>query len=367
MAGLSYFILGFTFIRLFVALVNLMVRQWLLAGAPQKAPLVSILIPARNEEQNIGNLLKGLAEHDYSNLEIIIYDDLSTDKTFGIASSFAEKDKRFSVINGESLPEGWMGKNHGCYQLARRATGEFFLFLDADVIIGKGLIKNSLAAMEKNKLNLLSIFPKQIMKSFAEWLTVPNMNWILVSLLPLPLVWKSRRVSFSAANGQFMLFRADVYQREQFHQTLRNKNVEDIEISRLMKRKGYKIQTMLGTNQIQCRMYRTYNEAVRGFSRNVFYFFGNSIAIAFVFGLVTTFGFITFILTGLPILTLTYFIVLAALRIVISAASRQNILLNLLLAPIQQITFLYVLTRAAISLFTRSTQWKGRNISIVTS
>jgi len=363
MVALSYIVIGFTLVRLLVALANLAGRQWLRDRATSGEPFVSVLIPARDEEKNIGNILNDLIIHDYKNLEIIVYDDLSTDNTHTIALDFAEKDTRVKVIKGEKLPHGWLGKNHGCFQLASHASGEYLLFLDADVSVGNGLIKNGVAAIENYRVDLLSIFPRQEMNSLAEWLIVPIMNWILVSLLPLALVRRSSWVSFSAANGQFMLFRGEVYRKEQFHSALRNKNVEDIEISQLMKRKGYRVQTILGNYQIRCRMYHSFNEAVKGISRSVFSFFGGNIAVAFLFGLITTFGIVPVILTSSSTLVFFYLGIVIILRVSVSLASRQNIIANLFLAPFQQIVLLYVLAVAFAGRLTRSTQWKGRNIS----
>lgn len=362
MTFLAFFILYFTGIRLLVVLANFLGMQWLRHSRPLAEPLVSVLIPARNEEENIGNILSNLSEHDYPNMNVWVYDDLSTDQTSSIVQQFADKDPRVHLLSGMQLPLGWKGKNHGCHQLARHADGEYFLYLDADVIIRKGLINNAVANMQKHRLDLFSIFPAQRMKSLAEWLTVPVMNWILVSLLPLALIRLSRRASFSAANGQFMMFRADVYRREQFHETLKNVNVEDIAISRLMKRKGYKVQTLLGNKQIQCRMYKSWDDSVKGFSRNVFDFFGGSKIAGFLFGIVTTFGFIP-VLIYLP---LPYFFLygtmVVLIRLFVSISSRQNVFFNLLLAPLQQLSFLFILISSAILRLKRATTWKGRII-----
>jgi len=362
MIYLALFVIFFTGIRLVVVLANFFGMQWLRNSGSLSKPLVSVLIPARNEEENIGNILSNLSEHDYPNMNIWVYDDLSTDQTSAIVGQFAEKDSRIHLLEGKKLPPGWLGKNHACHQLARQADGEYLLYLDADVIIRKGLINSAVANMQKHQLDLFSIFPAQKMNTLAEWLTVPVMNWILVSLLPLALIRLSGRASFSAANGQFMMFRAEVYHRELFHETLKHVNVEDIAISRLMKRMGYKVQTLLGNKQIQCRMYKSWDDAVKGFSRNVFYFFGGSKIAGFLFGIVTTFGFIpVLIYLPLPYFFL-YGIMVVLIRLLVSISSRQNVLFNLLLAPLQQLSFLFILLSSAILRLKRATTWKGRII-----
>jgi len=362
---LAYFILFFTVLRLLVSVFNLLTKQWLHPGNPTDTPLVSVLIPARNEEKKIANLIEQLQKQMYPDLEILIYDDLSEDSTYQLAQSYAETDSRFLIINGQPLPEGWLGKNHACHQLAKQAKGKYFLFLDADVSIGKNLISQAMAHLQRHKLALLSIFPVQEMRSFSEKITVPLMNWILVSLLPLIFTRISGWSSFSAANGQFMLFEASVYRKQQYHKIHRTNKVEDITIFRYMKKQSLKVHTILGNKQIKCRMYETWEDAIQGFSKNVFEFFGGSKTAAMLFGLITTFGFIFVVLT-LPFYTvLLYFSAVILLRIIIAAISRQDILSNLLLAPLQQIGFLYVVFKAYVWQKKRSTQWKGRNIDQV--
>ncbi|TVQ13309.1 MAG: glycosyltransferase [Bacteroidetes bacterium] len=362
MIYLAIIVLWFALIRFLVVLYNIVGRQWLRNGEPENFPLVSVLIPARNEEKNIASILDDLSQHDYPNLEIIVYDDLSGDATYETALSKTQKDPRIQVLKGGNLPEGWLGKNHGCHRLSLHARGEYMLYLDADVQIKKGLIKNALAHVKKHQLDLFSIFPTQKMHSLGERLTVPLMNWILVSLLPLVLTRKSSWSSFSAANGQFMFFRAEVYHREQFHKTLKEQKVEDIAIFRLMKKKEYKVHTVLGNGQISCRMYSSWNESVMGFSRSVFDFFGGSKMLAFLFGIITTLGFIPVLLALPLIFTFFYFLLIVLMRAMIAAASRQNVILNLLLAPLQQLSFMFVMVKAAVLQFAKTTQWKGRLI-----
>ncbi len=365
MTWIAIFVLSFTAIRLLVAFVNLAGKQWLKKTTTDKEPLVSVLIPARNEEKNIRKILNDLVNHDYENLEIIVYDDLSEDNTPQTVKQFANQNEKIILIEGKPLPEGWLGKNHACHNLATHARGKYLLFLDADVEIKKGLISSAVNHIRNYKLSLLSIFPVQKMNSLAERLTVPIMNWILVSLLPLILTRISSRASLSAANGQFMLFDAEVYHKESFHKTLKKQKVEDIAIFRLMKLKGYRVETLLGNYSISCRMYHSWEDAVQGFSKNVFEYFGGSRLLAILFGLITTFGFI-FVIWGLPIIyLLVYFSMTAFLRIMVSLASRQNVFYNLILAPLQQLSFLYITFKALILQRKKATHWKGRNIDLL--
>ncbi len=362
MVYLAGFVLTFTAVRFLVVLANFAGRQWLRRGKPQSFPKISVLIPARNEEANIGHILSGLASHDYPRLEVIVYDDLSSDNTPEIVKNFASKDSRFTLLQGWELPQGWLGKNHACHRMSVHATGDYLLFLDADVDIHNGLIQNAIAHAQKYRLDLLSFFPVQIMPTWGEKMIVPMMNLILLSLLPLILTRIIPIPSLAAANGQFMLFRAEVYHREQFHKTLKKFRTEDIVISRHMKSKGYRIHTLVGNRQVQCRMYRSWDEAIRGFSRNVFEFFGGSKILGFLYAMITTFGFLAVLLAFPMVYTGLYFGVVVGLRLMVSLSSRQNVFYNLLLAPLQQLGLLYLMVKATLWQQKKATTWKGRNV-----
>lgn len=362
MVCLAYFIFWFALIRLAVSFLNFAGKQNLPKTESSSQVLVSILIPARNEENNLPGLLTALKKQTYANLEFIIYDDLSEDNTWNIAQSFAAKDKRFKAIRGKGLPEGWLGKNHACHQLAENAKGELLLFIDADVVIRDQLVNHTVSHLQRRNLKLLSIFPVQIMQTLPEKIIVPLMNWILVSLLPLYLTRASSWSSFSAANGQFMLFDAATYKKNWYHKKLRKEKVEDIAIFRTMKKTGMKVQTLLGSKQIQCRMYKNTTDAINGFTKNVFEFFGGSKVITILFVLITSLGFIpVFLAFGFTHL-LIYFGIVLAIRLNVSLASKQSVWQNLFLAPLQQSGFIAVVIKALLLQSEKKTLWKGRNI-----
>ncbi|WP_319499495.1 glycosyltransferase family 2 protein [uncultured Draconibacterium sp.] len=359
----AWIIFIFTVIQLWVVLLNAIFRQPLPPCPNDFNPLVSILIPARNEEQNIGHLLQDIQQQEWQNFEALVFNDQSTDKTAEIVDVFTKTDQRFQLFNSNGLPEGWLGKNYGCYQLAQKAKGSYFLFLDADVRISGAIISGTIAKMQKHNLGLLSIFPKQNMYTLGEYLTVPIMNFILLSLLPLVFVRVLPFSSMAAANGQFMLFDAKTYRNNQPHQTFRDNKVEDISIAQSFKKNGIRIACLSGNPSISCRMYSSFNDAINGFSKNVIMFFGNSGLLAVLFWLITTLGFIP-ILIGLPkAFVFTYFFMLVAIRLFISVVSHQNPLKNLLLAIPQQVVLGIFLIKAFLNKSKKAYQWKGRTIS----
>lgn len=358
-----YFLISLLIIRLLIAFVNYFSFAYLPKLTPlTTAPSVSILIPARDEEENIGTLLEQLATLEYRTLEIIVYNDHSDDKTESIVKHWATLNPAIKIINGQNPPQGWLGKNYACHELSKAAAGEILLFLDADVSVKKDLIKRSISHLQKYELHLLSIFPKQIVKSFGEKVSVPLMNWILLSLLPLSLIRKSKNEAFSAANGQFMMFKAVTYKTIWPHEKCKSDRVEDIAIIRLFKKNKLTSDTRLGDNDISCRMYNGLETAVAGFTKNIFQFFGNSILVAISFAIITTTApFIIYFNMGVWWVT-TYIAGILSIRIFVSLASQQSVVQNLLLAFPQHIVFLVIIIKGLIGSKQKKLIWKGRNI-----
>jgi chlorobactene glucosyltransferase len=239
-------------------------------------PRVSVLIPVRNEAQSLPKLLLDLQKIDYKNLEIIVCNDNSTDATLDVLQAYNQLLPNMFYFTNDELPKGWIGKNYACHQLSQRATGEYFLFLDADVRLQPNALTRAIQYVQKHNTTLLSIFPRQIMETRGEGVTVPIMNWILLSFLPLLSVRIPWFTSLSAANGQFMLFNADQYRKNLWHKLVWNQNVDDILIARAVKKARLKIAVLLGADEVWCRMYESKRQAVAGFSRNIHHYFGGS-------------------------------------------------------------------------------------------
>lgn len=362
MVYLVYFIYGFAVLQFLVALSNYIFQPSLpLPDGPFREK-VSILIPARNEEHNIGVLLDDLLLLDGLQLEIIVFNDQSTDRTAEVVTKFVRKDPRVRLLESDGLPAGWLGKNYACHCLSQQASGQYFLFLDADVRVGKSIIQKTLLYAQAHHLALVSIFPKQLMLSFGEWITVPNMNFILLSQLPLFLVRTSSYPSLAAANGQFMFFDAAAYREREPHAAKKNSKVEDIEIIRWYKEGHLKVACLLGDDMISCRMYRGFREAVDGFAKNVCMFFCNSFLLAILFFLLTSFGFIlVYCYSGLFVF-FVYLLLVLSTRFLISVLSKQNSLFNLLLLPLQQFSIAAFIFQALKNKINKKQVWKERNI-----
>ncbi|MCZ4245411.1 glycosyltransferase [Pedobacter punctiformis] len=323
---------------------------------------VSILIPARDEEENIILLLQSIKDQDYTNYEVIVLDDHSTDNTFSVVHAFCEENSQFSIIKGEELPKGWLGKNYACHQLSEAATGKYFLFVDADELIKIGLINSLIYRMELGQLSLLSLFTNQQMFSFGEKLTVPLMHFILLNLLPLRLVKLSKNPAFSAASGQCMFFNAANYQENKWHSLVRAQVVEDVELMKLLKQEKYKTEALLANGMIYCRMYKNLGECLNGFSKNLLAGFGNNVLILLLYQLLVIIGPLVLVLNfniALLILPITL-IVLS--RLMISYLSGQNVFINIVLHPVQMLFFLIISIISIKKHIFKTGTWKGRTI-----
>ena len=359
---LFYVIFFFLIFRFAVTLFNFISNPKLTASAKQYSDFVSILIPARNEEKNIVQLLRSIKEQDYINYEVIVLDDDSSDNTFSVCLQFAESESRFRVIKGEPLRDAWLGKNFACHQLSKQAKGKYLLFLDADETVGAGLINNSVNRMKINGIALLSLFTNQVMITTGEYAVVPLMHYLLLNLLPLRLVRLSKSASFSAASGQFMMFDAEVYRREQWHKRAKDKVVEDIEITKMMKRKGYTAEALLANGYVKCRMYTGYTDALSGFSKNLLAGFNNNIAGLVCYLLLVMLGPI-FIAIYLNAGLLFFYITLIVLtRLMISLLSGQRVFFNLIMHPFQMISLVVIAILSVHKYLTKTGTWKGRTI-----
>lgn len=364
MIVLGWILFAFGLARLVVSFVNWVDKPYLPRSRTECAapPEVSVLIPARNEERRIGCLLEDLAAERTGIREIIVYDDRSTDATAAVVRRCARADRRVQLIAGGELPAGWQGKNHACYRLAQQAAGRCLLFLDADVRIRGQAVVRALRYVGLTGVDLLSLFPRQRMPAPGTRLTVPLMNWILLSLLPLAAVRRSPQEALCAANGQFLFFDAAVYRTLQPHRTLRRSAVEDMAVARYYKRCGRHIAVLLGDDDVACTMYEGLRDSVGGLSRSVFSFFGGSETVCYLFLSATTAApFVVF--AGLGVFAgLLYLLTIILIRVFVSSASRQSVASNLLLMIPQQFLLGWIVLTASDHKRRRRQLWKGRNI-----
>lgn len=362
----SYILLGFLLLRWMVGLGNVLFPATIPKEIPSIFPLVSILIPVRNEALNLPALFEQLSALTYPHLEIILLNDQSEDETASILAEFSRKDPRFRHLDGATLPSGWLGKNWACHQLAAEASGAYFLFMDADICyLHEDIISYTLACNQKLELGLLSIFPDQVMHSGGEKAVIPLMHYLLISMLPLWWIYRLPFPAMAAANGQFMLFHAEKYRIYGWHERVKDEIVEDMAIMRHLKQQGIKGMTFVDSGLIKTRMYQNFRTGVEGFSKNMLAGFGNSIPAMWIFLLFVGPGWVLLGLSKLSYITISVSLLLVlSLRGMISYLANQNILHNSLLHPLQILVMLWIAMRSTWKKLRGKNEWKGRNVQL---
>jgi glycosyltransferase involved in cell wall biosynthesis len=233
-------------------------------------PTISIIIPARNEESNIGTCLESLTTQAGVPFEIIVVDDDSTDRTREIAASFAN----VRVIPASPLPAGWTGKNNAVTTGAREAQAEWLLFTDADTVHLPGSLAGALKEAIDNSVELLSYSPEQIAASFWEMATLPVIFAELARQYP-PAKVSDPNSPVVAANGQFILIRRSTYEAVGGHAAIAGDILEDVALARAVKTSGRKIRFRYAGTAVRTRMYRNYRQLRDGWTKNLVLLFPN--------------------------------------------------------------------------------------------
>jgi len=232
---------------------------------PEPAPLISVLVPARDEEANIETCLKSLKSQDYPNFEILVLDDHSSDNTAAIVGRMAAEDKRIRLFRSEPLPEGWAGKPFACYQLAQRAKGSWLLFVDADTIHAPHMLRGVLPIAIESKIGMLSGFPRQIANSLPQKVAIPVLYFVIMSWLPIWWLHRSRKPRPSLAIGQFLLFSREAYWKIGGHRAVKSRIIEDVWLGVEINRSGSRHIAIDLSPVVACNMYHDVGAMVEGF------------------------------------------------------------------------------------------------------
>ncbi|MFD1017966.1 glycosyltransferase [Thalassobacillus hwangdonensis] len=246
------------------------------AGQMDQAPLVSLLVPLRNEERNVPELIASLKRITYPNIEFLLLDDHSEDRTQSLLQKHCEQDKRFKIVRGKALPEGWNGKVHACHQLSEYADGRYYLFLDADARVSPKIIERSLATLWKYEAKMLSGFPNYPTNHLLAHLLVPLQHMIIFLHLPLAVANFTKRPPFTAACGIFIFAEREAYEKIGGHRSVKNSLVEDVHLARRMKQSGFKMILVNITDAVVSYMYESSRETWAGFKKNIYSGLGRS-------------------------------------------------------------------------------------------
>ncbi len=231
--------------------------------ATTTARRVSVLLPLRDEAHRVRPCLQALLAQTGVDVELLVLDDGSTDGTADVVRALGVE-----PLVGAPLPDGWLGKPHACQQLADAASGDVLVFVDADVVLAPHAVAATVALLDDADLDLVSPYPRQEAPG-ATRLVQPLLQWSWLTFLPLRLAERSPRESLSAANGQLLAVRRDVYDRAGGHAAVRDAVVEDVELLRAVKRAGGRGGVADGTALATTRMYDTWDELVEGYTKSL--------------------------------------------------------------------------------------------------
>ena len=255
-----------------VVLVNLAYIRRQPSASADSCPSLSVCIPARNEADNLRRLLPTLKDQEYPDLEILVWDDGSEDDTWEVL--MAAQDSRLTALQGADPPPGWVGKVHALHQCTRQATGECYLFLDADAELRRpDALRQLVARHVGSRTQVSSGFPRLQGSALLLVSLVPH---ALLSSLPWPLVPRTKLPALSALNGQCWLVNRDVYHRHEPHAQVKDAVLEDVAIGRYLKRQGHPPTLLDVQDLVAVHMYEGFVEAWRGFRKNAYLLLGGT-------------------------------------------------------------------------------------------
>ncbi|HNT75309.1 MAG TPA: glycosyltransferase [Anaerolineae bacterium] len=253
-----------------IAIVNVLTFPRLDAAPPPPTfPLVSLLVPARNEAAGIAETVRRLLAQDYPCYELLLLDDHSTDGTADVARAAAGADARLRLLQGAPLPTGWQGKSWACHQLAEAAHGELLVFTDADVAWEPGALARLVGEMQRRGSDLQTVWPTQITVTWGERLIVPLLAFVIVGYLPVLAVHHIPWSIFAAAIGQCLAFRRSAYHAIGGHAAVRASIMDDMAFAKAIKQRRLKLRMADAAGLIRCRMYRHWTEVRDGFAKNI--------------------------------------------------------------------------------------------------
>ncbi|WP_342642692.1 glycosyltransferase [Rhodoligotrophos ferricapiens] len=336
-------------------------------------PSVSVLIPARNEQERIGPVLEAVLANRGCPFEVVVADDGSTDRTADVIKAFGQRDARVRLIATPPLPKGWMGKNNACQALGQAARYDIALFLDADVRLAPDAIARVASFMRDKGVSLASGFPHQIAVGFWERLIVPLIHFVLLGYLPMIGAKLSRSPAFATACGQLIAVRLADYRAVGGHGSIHDKIHDGVQLARVFRRRGLKTELFDAERLAATQMYDNLRALWAGFSKNAHE--GMATPVALPIWTVLLFGghVLPFIL--LPVAwalgadELTVRVLLAAVacawavRVLLAIRFRQS-WVSALLHPLGIIFMLVLQWTALFRWFTgRQVRWRGRAYS----
>ncbi len=229
---------------------------------------VSVLIPARNEERSIERSLQSILSTKHPDIEVIVYDDASEDRTGDLVDAISRTDPRVRRIRGSGPPPGWNGKQHACWQAAQASQHEVLVFVDADVRLTPDALTHCVAQWLASKAPLVSGFPRQETLTWSEQMLIPMMYTLLLGYLPISQMRSKKDPGFAAGCGQLFIAERTTYFAVGGHQAIRESRHDGIRLPRAYRLAQQATDFFDASDMATCRMYLNCGEVVRGLLKN---------------------------------------------------------------------------------------------------
>jgi len=252
-------------------------RQKPLSPAPavghlmtRDAPLLSVLVPARNEEGRVlSACIRSILSQDYGRFEVVAVNDRSTDATGAILNAIAKADERLRVIDGGELPAGWLGKPYALQQALEHARGEWILATDADMIFSEQAVRTAVELASAENYDAVTLVPRIECLSFWERIFMPTFGWFIVMSIPIERINDpSRREAIGV--GGFFLIRRDWLRKVGEYAAVRGEVAEDLRMAELLKESGARLRIEYAPDLMRTRMQTNLREIWEGFTKNLF-------------------------------------------------------------------------------------------------
>ncbi len=273
----------------------------LASGNSPSTPLVSIILPVRNQVRTVEECLRSLVGAKYASKEILVVDGHSTDGTRKVLQNFSGQ---ITVVEEDPLPLGWVGKNWACHLGYKRARGDLLLFTDGDSIHGTDSLTRAVDYLQATKADLLTLAPGTILRTFWEKVLQPPIFLLIMILVGGKQVNDDNRKN-ALGNGQYMLFRREAYEKVGGHEAVRDKIVEDYNLARLVKHLGLRLRFVTAQDALGVRMYSSLAEIWRGWRKNFYTVSEKRMLLKAITRIVLMFTFLV-----LPFVILSYGVVL---------------------------------------------------------
>ena len=312
----------------------------------------------RNESENVIELVETLKSQSYGGQHhFYLLDDNSTDDTYALLEKSIEGDVRFSLIRGSQPPAGWIGKTWALEQLFTASNEQIIISLDADVRISPDALSRAVSTLDAYGIDFLSIYPRQLVTSFGERLVQPLLQWSWLSTLILRITMRFSNPAFAVANGQFFVVRRSAMTG---YQEVANKVLDDMELARVLLKKGHKGSVVNGGDIAQCRMYSSFAELRAGYAKSLWKAFGSIFGTILAISFILASGVVPIILILMGSVWGWIAFELIALSRVISAYVSNGKILDSLMHPLSSILLVYLIIYSWS--VRKSVQWKGRTL-----